>query len=84
MKPSYLFLFILLSLSAAAQETLKTVQESKARPVDNIQEEQEAMDESTVNEFDVGPYDRQGEYLNYSRLQEEMEAAKEGKTMDEE
>ena len=84
MKPSYLFLFVLLSLSAAAQEPLKADPESKARPVDNIQEEQEAMDEGTANEFDVGPYDRQGEYLNYSRLQEEMKAAKEGKTMDQE
>ena len=84
MKLSYLFLFILLSLSAAAQETSKTGPKFKAKPIDNIQEEQEAIDESTVNEYEVGPYDREGKYLNYSRLQEEMKAAKNGETMDEE
>lgn len=84
MKLCYLFLLLLLSLSVAAQDTPVPESKSKTKPIDNIQEEQEAMDKNTVNEFDVGPYDREGKYLNYSRLQEEMKAAKEGKTMDEE
>lgn len=82
MKLCCLFLLILFSLSATAQETSKPDPKLKARPIDNTKEEQEAMDKNTVNEYDVGPYNHEGKYLYYSRLLEEMKAAKEGRTME--
>jgi hypothetical protein len=82
MKYFFILILISLSLNAIAQETTTQGTQKSEKPIDNIQQEQEAADQGTVNEFDVGPYDREGNYLNYSRMQEEMKAAKEGKETD--
>ena len=82
MKYFFISIFFSFSMNAIAQETTKQETKKSERPIDNIQQEQEAVDKGKVNTFDVGPYDREGNYLNYSRMQEEMRAAKEGKATD--
>lgn len=63
------------TLSTFAQEkTLK-----KDNPIDNAREEQQALEEKNLNEFEIGPYDREGKYINYSRLDEEMKTTRESK-----
>ncbi len=75
MKLCFAIFLATFTLSTFAQE--KTPEKDK--PIDNAREEQQALEEKNLNEFEVGPYDREGKYINYNRLDEEKKATRESK-----
>ena len=81
MKWYLIICLISLSFSAIGQDSPeKKPPSGEQSAMDNKQEQQQAAEEKTINDFEIGPYDREGKYKYYDRFEQEMKAAEEGRT----